>query len=76
MVAATLRPETMYGQTNCWIHPEIKYILFETINNEIFICTRRAARNMAFQNFTKENGVFTVLLECVGQVIRNSLDYY
>ena len=22
-VAATLRPETMYGQTNCWISPDI-----------------------------------------------------
>jgi leucyl-tRNA synthetase len=28
-VAATLRPETMYGQTNCWLHPDIKYIAFE-----------------------------------------------
>ena len=23
LVAATLRPETMYGQTNCWISPDI-----------------------------------------------------
>ena len=22
-MAATLRPETMYGQTNCWLHPDI-----------------------------------------------------
>ncbi len=29
LVAATLRPETMYGQTNCWLHPDIKYIAFE-----------------------------------------------
>jgi len=21
LVAATLRPETMYGQTNCWVRP-------------------------------------------------------
>ncbi len=25
LVAATLRPETMYGQTNCFLHPDIKY---------------------------------------------------
>ncbi len=25
MVAATLRPETMYGQTNCFLNPDIKY---------------------------------------------------
>lgn len=24
LVAATLRPETMYGQTNCYLHPDIK----------------------------------------------------
>ena len=23
LVAATLRPETMYGQTNCFLHPDI-----------------------------------------------------
>lgn len=29
LVAATLRPETMYGQTNCWLHPTIDYIAWE-----------------------------------------------
>ncbi len=29
LVAATLRPETMYGQTNCWLGPDITYIAFE-----------------------------------------------
>ena len=29
LIAATLRPETMYGQTNCWIAPEISYIAFQ-----------------------------------------------
>ncbi|PZC79873.1 hypothetical protein B5X24_HaOG215741 [Helicoverpa armigera] len=67
LVAATLRPETMYGQTNCWIHPDIKYIAFETVNDGIFICTRRAARNMAYQGFTEKDGEFKVLLEVVGQ---------
>ncbi|KAL0884166.1 hypothetical protein ABMA27_016174 [Loxostege sticticalis] len=67
LVAATLRPETMYGQTNCWVHPEIKYIAFETVKDGIFICTRRAARNMAYQGFTEKDGEFKVLLEIVGQ---------
>lgn len=26
LVAATLRPETLYGQTNCFIHPDIEYV--------------------------------------------------
>lgn len=68
MVAATLRPETMYGQTNCWLHPDIKYVAFQTTRNqEIWICTNRAARNMAFQDFTKENGEYEVLAELTGQ---------
>jgi leucyl-tRNA synthetase len=59
----------MYGQTNCWVHPDIKYVLFETVDNEYFICTKRAARNMSFQGFTHENGKYIALAEVVGQVI-------
>ncbi|XP_013185912.2 leucine--tRNA ligase, cytoplasmic [Amyelois transitella] len=65
-VAATLRPETMYGQTNCWVHPDIKYIAFETVKHGVFICTRRAARNMAYQDFTEKDGEFKILLEILG----------
>ncbi|KAL1506028.1 hypothetical protein ABEB36_005464 [Hypothenemus hampei] len=67
LVAATLRPETMYGQTNCWIHPDIKYIAFETVKDEVFVCTSRSARNMCFQGFTKTEGKFNVLVEVSGQ---------
>lgn len=37
LVAGTLRPETMYGQTNCFLLPEGKYGLFEMKNDEYFI---------------------------------------
>ncbi|CAH1098943.1 unnamed protein product [Psylliodes chrysocephalus] len=67
LVAATLRPETMYGQTNCWVRPDMKYIAFETKNGEIFVCTHRAARNMAYQEFTKAQGKFEVLVELTGE---------
>ena len=67
LVAATLRPETMYGQTNCWVQPEIKYVLFETSDNEYFISTRRSARNMSFQEFTPRNGEFDILAEITGE---------
>lgn len=58
-VAATLRPETMYGQTNCYLHPDIRYSAFYAGEKEdaIFIATARAARNMSYQGFTAENGV-------------------
>nr|XP_015204953.1 PREDICTED: leucine--tRNA ligase, cytoplasmic [Lepisosteus oculatus] len=67
LVAATLRPETMFGQTNCWIRPDMKYVAFETVSGDVFICTRRSARNMSFQGFTKENGVVPVIMELLGQ---------
>lgn len=67
LVAATLRIETMYGQTNCWLHPDIKYIAFEVNKNgEVWIATRRAARNMSYQGFTKTNGEVKVVAELSG----------
>ncbi|XP_051902567.1 leucine--tRNA ligase, cytoplasmic [Hippocampus zosterae] len=69
LVAATLRPETMFGQTNCWVRPDMNYVAFETTSGDIFICTRRSARNMSFQGFTKENGVVPVVMEMLGQDI-------
>ena len=48
LCAATLRPETMYGQTNCWVGPDLEYGAFEMRNNEVFICTERAARSTQY----------------------------
>lgn len=69
LVAATLRPETMFGQTNCWVRPDMKYIAFQTASGDVFICTRRSARNMSYQGFTKDNGVVPVVMEMLGQDI-------
>lgn len=56
LVAATLRPETMYGQTNCWVSPTIEYVAFAINDTEIFVSTRRAARNMSYQVFDTDSG--------------------
>ena len=46
-----------------------QYIAFESnIKDEVYISTRRAARNMSFQEFTPEQGVVNELLELSGQV--------
>ena len=74
LVAATLRAETMYGQTNCWVRPDMRYIAF-TVNlgsnneKEIFVCTERAARNMSYQGFTEKEGIVDILVELTGQDI-------
>jgi leucyl-tRNA synthetase len=67
LVAATLRPETMYGQTNCYILPEGEYGVFAMKNDEYFICSERSARNMAFQEMTKEDHQYPILAKISGQ---------
>ncbi|KAA1070699.1 cytosolic leucyl tRNA synthetase [Puccinia graminis f. sp. tritici] len=68
-VAATLRPETMYGQTNCFVGPNIEYGLFEMKDGSLYICTARAARNMAFQNLTVERGVVNQVASVQGSAL-------
>lgn len=46
---ATLRPETIFGVTNLWINPDIKYVIAQ-VNNEKWIITKEAARKMEFLN--------------------------
>ena len=71
-VAATLRPETMYGQTNCYVGPTIDYGAFEINDTDVFICTERAARNMAFQGTTKERGQVKCLATVKGSQLIGS----
>lgn len=67
LVAATLRPETMYGQTNCFVLPTAEYGLYEMKDNQFFIISERAARNFAFQELTKEDRKFPCLAKVSGQ---------
>ena len=64
LVAATLRPETMFGQTNCYVLPSGKYGLYKVTPMEVFVCGEHAAQNLSFQGFPGENGV----LDCLGFV--------
>lgn len=61
LVAATLRPETMYGQTNCFVGPEIDYGIYKVNDKEAFLCTERAARNMSHQKIFAQEGVINKL---------------
>jgi leucyl-tRNA synthetase len=66
LAAATLRPETMYGQTNCWVLPDGEYGAFEMNNNEVWICSHRSALNMSYQNLTPVRGKPNCLLTLKG----------
>ncbi|XP_074292782.1 leucine--tRNA ligase, cytoplasmic-like isoform X1 [Silene latifolia] len=66
LAAATLRPETMYGQTNAWVLPDGKYGAFEINEEEVFIVTERAARNLAYQRYSRIPEKPTCLVELSG----------
>jgi len=69
MVAATLRSETMYGQTNCWVRPDMAYVACRLKSGEVWVCTERAARNLSYQGFMDNEGDPTVVANLVGQDI-------
>ncbi|KAH9990344.1 leucyl-tRNA synthetase [Russula vinacea] len=69
LVAATLRPETMYGQTNCFVGTAINYGVFAANDKEAYVCTQRAARNMTFQGIFDVRGQVNQLAELEGSVI-------
>ncbi|GAA98789.1 uncharacterized protein L969DRAFT_104263 [Mixia osmundae IAM 14324] len=67
MVAATLRPETMYGQTNCFVGNNIKYGVYAAKDEQsAYLITERSARNMAFQGLLREAGKVTCLVSIQG----------
>lgn len=66
LAAATLRPETMYGQTNAWVLPDGKYGAYEINDTDVFIITERAALNLAYQRFSKVPEKPTCLIQLTG----------
>lgn len=48
LLAATLRPETIFGQTNLWVNPKAKYVKIK-INAENWIVSRECMNKLKFQ---------------------------
>ncbi|KAI3996693.1 hypothetical protein MKX01_040993 [Papaver californicum] len=67
LAAATLRPETMYGQTNAWVLAEGKYGAYEINETDVFVVTERAALNLAYQSLSRVPEKPTCLVELIGQ---------
>lgn len=72
LVAATLRPETMYGQSCCFVSPKIDYGVFDAGNGEYYITTERAFKNMSFQGITPQRGVYKPELTINGKTLIGS----
>ncbi|CAI2376860.1 unnamed protein product [Moneuplotes crassus] len=69
LIAATLRPETMYGQTNCFVLPDGNYGIFKMPGDQYFIMAERAAKNMAYQDLTEEFGKYEQVGKVKGSVL-------
>lgn len=72
-VPATLRPETMYGQTCCFVGPSITYGMYKVNENEYYILSDRSARNMAFQGIFPKWGEFPKVAEFRGSDVIGTL---
>jgi len=48
LVAATLRPETVYGQVNFWVNPDVEYVKMKK-GNETWIVSPAAAKKLSYQ---------------------------
>ena len=48
LVAATLRPETIFGVTNLWINPAARYVKVK-VGGEFWIVSREAAEKLGYQ---------------------------
>lgn len=79
-VPATLRPETMYGQTCCFVGPKITYGVFKISENEYYVITKRAAWNMAFQgtffksdHFPRDASELSAVVELTGASVVGTL---
>lgn len=55
IVAATLRPETMFGQTNMWVNPDVEYVKAE-VGDECWIISKECADKLTYQD--REVNVF------------------
>ncbi len=54
LVAATLRPETVFGQTNLWVNPTAQHVRIE-MQGENWIISKEAAEKLKYQ---KDNVLF------------------
>jgi len=78
LVAATLKPETMYGQTNCWLKPDLEYLVYKVLDKmdttqfEVFISTKKSARNLSYQDFTVKTGEIDIICSLQGAELLGS----
>jgi len=77
LVAATLRPETIFGETNFWANPAIDYVKAK-VDNEIWIISKECAEKLKNQDkkveiFGKIKGKELIGKYCIAPLINKKL---
>jgi leucyl-tRNA synthetase len=66
IVAATLRPETVFGQTNLWVDPDIEYRRTK-VDDEVWIASKEAFEKLIYQEHEIETKGFVMGEELIGK---------
>lgn len=77
LVAATLRPETVYGQTNFWVNPDVDYDMVR-LGSETWIISHEAYEKLKYQKEGLEvqgriKGRDLVGVKCIAPVIHREI---
>ena len=73
LIAATLRPETVFGQTNLWVNPDVEYLLTK-VENEFWVMSKECLDKLSYQKEKIEKigvikGMELIGKECSAPVI-------
>ncbi|MCG7840843.1 MAG: leucine--tRNA ligase [Methanomassiliicoccales archaeon] len=77
LVAATLRPETVFGQTNFWVNPEADYVKVN-VNGEVWVVSEAAFNKLTYQKDGLERleelkGVDLIGKKCVAPMVHREI---
>ncbi|MCL1904858.1 MAG: leucine--tRNA ligase [Methanomassiliicoccaceae archaeon] len=80
LVAATLRPETVFGQVNFWVNPDVEYVKMRK-GDETWIVSPSAAKKLAYQKddcevIGKISGKDMVGWNCEAPMIRRNVPVF
>lgn len=80
LVAATLRPETVYGQVNFWVNPDVEYVKMKK-GDETWIVSPQAAEKLSYQMddckvIGKINGKEMIGWMCQAPMIHRSIPVF
>ncbi|WP_236953749.1 leucine--tRNA ligase [Methanopyrus sp. SNP6] len=72
LVAATFRPETLYGATNVWVKPDEEYLIVE-VDGERWVVSEEAYRNLKHQKVGVEKVGKVRGEELIGEKVVNPI---